>query len=91
MTVYDVPVHAFTAPPTQKSHITHNHHSDKLPLLSNMQAVAMVTVDTDQEKLKVQQFNGNKASKVQRSNPEQPVKRSQSLFAMRCAYACMYV
>ena len=68
---------------------SNTHRSDKLPSLSNMQAIAMVTVDTDQEKLRVHQFNGDKTSKVQSSNAQQPVKRSKSLFSMR--YACMCV
>ncbi len=60
-------------------HTSHHHtHAHKLPLLNNMQAVAMVAVDTEQDKLKVHNF-GEGGVKSKRPIRKHPMGRSKSM------------
>ena len=69
--------HTITAP-------RHTHDENRLPILNNMQAVAMVAVDTEQERLKVHNFRESSPKKprplltkkagMNRSKSMQPVK-----------------
>lgn len=58
-----------------RSTATHPHTSadNKLPLLNNMQVVAMVAVDTDQDRLKVQNYSEN-APRPKHATPIKPIK-----------------
>ena len=63
------------------SHTSHPPPSDnKLPLLNNMQAVAMVAVDTEQERFRVQNFGEGSPNKT-RKRAVQPkaIGRSKSM------------
>lgn len=62
--------------------------SEPLPSLTNMHAVAMVSVDTESEKLRVQRFAGkgskNQEAKHRRVQDFQgPIQRSKSLLNIK--------
>ena len=56
--------------------------SERLPSLGHMRPVAMVAVDTEKEKLRVQQFG---SKRKQRSKGKVLMQRSQSLMSVRYA------
>lgn len=61
-------------------HPSHTHHppsKDKLPLLNNMQAVAMVAVDTEQERFKVHNFG--ESTPKSKKHSTQVKSRSKSM------------
>lgn len=78
-----------TATPSKQAHFASSmHNQDKLPMLTNMHAIAMVTVDTEQEKFKVHKFKDD-TPQVQSPNAKQSVPRSKSLLTLRCECVCV--
>ncbi len=66
---------------SRPSHMSHPLPSDnKLPLLNNMQAVAMVAVDTEQERFRVQNFGEGSPNKTRkRASQPKAIGRSKSM------------
>ncbi len=58
--------------------------TNKLPILNNMQAVAMVAVDTDQDRLRVHNFGDNATPrKPNKIRPAQRLGRSRSMLPLK--------